>query len=213
MPQHTDERKKNSMMNDNFSDVITESMKNPQHRCNHCEHQSIKNAAKEQLHLKACDAFIKEQERRKQEFLSKISTQLSITFLIRSLSQAQVAQAYRAAAMSVYMTNLSFNHFENSYVIAHHQALSPGCKPSHHKLVRNKLLDETYETVKLKVIQKLNASKYLSFFTDETINIRKERIINLCCHVSSTVTSNEGGFHLKATAGVAEKMSAAVQAE
>jgi hypothetical protein len=28
MSQHTDERKKNSMMNDNFSDVITENMKN-----------------------------------------------------------------------------------------------------------------------------------------------------------------------------------------
>jgi ribosomal protein L37AE/L43A len=91
MSQHTDERKKNSMMNDNFNDVIIESMKNSQHKCNHCEHQSIKNAAKKQLHLKTCDAFIKKKEKKKQEFFSKIFTQLFITFFIRFLNQAQIA--------------------------------------------------------------------------------------------------------------------------
>jgi hypothetical protein len=115
--------------------------------------------------------------------------------------------------MFVYMTNLSFNHFENSYVIAHHQAFNSNYKLSHHKLVKSKLLNKTYETVKFKVIQKLNASKYFSFFTDETINIRKKRVINFCCHVSSTITFNEERFHLKTTIEVAEKMSAAVQAE
>jgi IMP dehydrogenase/GMP reductase len=90
MSQHTDERKKNSMMNDNFSDVITESMKNLQHKCNYCEHQSIKNVARKQQHLKTCDVFIKKQKK-KQEFLSKISTQLFIISLIRSLNQAQIA--------------------------------------------------------------------------------------------------------------------------
>jgi hypothetical protein len=53
MFQHIDERNKNFLMNDNFKDVITENMKISQHRCNHCEHQSIKNAAKKQQHLKA----------------------------------------------------------------------------------------------------------------------------------------------------------------
>ncbi len=111
------------------------------------------------------------------------------------------------------MTNLSFNHFENSYVIAHHQAFNSRYKFSHHKLVKDKLLNETYETIKLKINQKLNACKYLGFFTDETINIRKERVINLCCHVSSTITSNERKFHLKATIEIVEKMSAIVQIE
>jgi hypothetical protein len=79
--------------------------------------------------------------------------------------------------------------------------------------MKDKLLNEIYETIKMKVDQQLNVCKYLNFFTDETINIRKERIINLCCHVSSSATSNERDFYLKAMIEIAEKMNAAVQVE
>jgi hypothetical protein len=91
MFQHIDERKKNILMNDNFNDVIIESMKNSQHKCNHCEHQSIKNVAKEQLHLKACRVFIEKQKRKQTTLSSRISTQLFITSFIRSLSQVHIA--------------------------------------------------------------------------------------------------------------------------
>jgi hypothetical protein len=56
----------------------------------------------------------------------------------------------------------------------------------------------------------LNNCNHLSFFIDEIVNIQKERVINLCCHVSSF---NEDDFHLKATVKVAEKMNAVVQVE
>lgn len=75
------------------------------------------------------------------------------------------------------------------------------------------LLDEAYITVKKKVDAQLDVCNHLNFFTDETANIRKERVINLCCHVPSTATSNGGGFHLKAETGVARTMTAKVQAE
>jgi hypothetical protein len=183
-------------------------MKLSQHKCKHCEHQSSKSAARDQQHLKICDAFKREQARKKKMKFNQNSVQLLITSLFRSLSQAQIAHAHRATAMSVYMTNLSFNHFENAYVIAHHQALSSSYKPSNRKLIAGKLLNETYETVKIKVDQVLKNCNYLSFFTDETINIQKERVINLCYHVL-----NEESFHLKAMIEIAEKMSAVVQAE
>ncbi len=205
---HTGGRPKNSLVEDNFIDVIAESLKLPQHRCKHCGHQSTKSAARGQQHLQICDAFIREQQRKQDTGISKNSVQLLITSLIRPLTQAQIAHAHRAAAMFVYMTNLSFNHFENSYVIAHHQALNSGYKSPNHKLVGGKLLNEAYETVKCKIKQKMNACNHLSFFIDETSNIRKKRVINLCCHVF-----NEGGFHLKAMTEIAEIMSASVQAE
>jgi hypothetical protein len=208
MSQHTDERKKNILMNDNLNDVITESMKNSQQKCNHCEHQSIKNAAKEQLHLKACRALIEEQERKQTTLSSRISTQLFITSLIRSLNQAQIAQVHRAIVMFIYMIKLSFNHFENSYVIIHHQILQSDYKSSNRKLVNEKLLNEAYETIKQRVIKKLNACNHLNFFIDETISIRKERVINFCCHVFS-----KREFYLKATIEIAEKMNAIVQIE
>jgi hypothetical protein len=59
-------------------------------------------------------------------------------------------------------------------------------------------------------MQMLNNCNHLSFFIDEMINIRKERVINLCCHVSSF---NDEDFHLKTIIEVAKKMSAVVQAE
>ncbi len=112
--------------------------------------------------------------------------------------------------MFIYMTNLSFNHFENSYVLAHHQALCSSYKSLSRKLVADKLLNKVYEIVKLQVMQMLNSCNHLSFFTNETINIRKKRVINLCCHVSSF---NDENFYLKAIIEVAKKMSAVVQAE
>jgi hypothetical protein len=203
-------RPKNFLVDENFIDVIIEGLKLPQQKCKHCDHQTTKSAARGQQHLEICEAFKQEQERKKETNSSKNTVQLPITSLIRPLSQAQITVAHRAAAMSIYMTNLPFNHFENAYVLAHHQALCSSYKPPTRKLVAGKLLNEAYEIVKLQVMQVLNSCNHLSFFTDETANIRKERVINLCCHVPS---SNGGGFHLKATAGVAEKMNAVVQAE
>jgi hypothetical protein len=197
-------------MNENFVDVIIENKKLSQHKCKHCDHQTIKSAAKNQQHLQICEAFQKKQERKNQTKSSKNTVQLFIISLIRLLSQAQITVVHRAAAMFIYMTNLSFNHFENSYVLTHHQALCSSYKSFSRKLVTDKLLNEIYEIVKLQVMQMLNSCNHFSFFIDETINIRKERVINLCCHVSSF---NDESFHLKAIIEVAEKMSAVVQAE
>jgi hypothetical protein len=208
MSFHTDDRFKNYLIDENFVDVVIESMKLSQHKCKHCDHQSSKNAARDQQHLKICDAFKSQQAQKKEMKIDQKSMQLLITSLFRSLISAQIAHAHRAAAMSVYMTNLSFNHFENAYVIAYHQALSSSYKSSNRKLVAEKLLNEVYDTVKFKVDQVLKSCNYLSFFTDETANIRKERVINLCCHVL-----NKRRFHLKATIEIAEKMNAVVQAE
>lgn len=57
----------------------------------------------------------------------------------------------------------------------------------------------------------LNVFNHLSFFIDETINIRKKRTINLCCHVPPSVTLKEDSFQLKVVANVAESMTAVVQ--
>jgi hypothetical protein len=90
-------------------------------------------------------------------------------------------------------------------VIAHHQILQSDYKSSNRKLVNEKLLNEIYETIKQRIIKKLNVCNHFNFFIDETINIRKERVINFCCHVSS-----KKEFHLKATIEIAEKMNAIV---
>ena len=47
---------------------------------------------------------------------------------------------------------------------------------------------------------------YLNFFSDESTNIQKKRVINLCVHVSKTATSKEEKFHLRIEVDVTETM-------
>jgi len=73
------------------------------------------------------------------------------------------------------------------------------------------LLNETYQTMKTKINSML-MSHYLNFFSNESTNIRKKRIINLCVHVLKTVTSKEEEFYLRVEVDVTEIMNAKTQA-
>ena len=110
--------------------------------------------------------------------------------------------------MTEYMTNISFNHFENSYVIESFKLLHFNYKFFNRSLIAEKLLNEIYETMKLQIMQRLNVCNYRNFFTDETINIRKKRIINLCCHLFS-----DEKFHIKIIVEFADKIDVAIQIE
>lgn len=111
------------------------------------------------------------------------------------------------------MTNISFNHYENLYVVDSYKTLHPGYKSPTRKHIAGKLLDEAYKTVKSQIMQRLDACKYLNFFTDETANIRKERVINFYYHVPVSETSQGGGFYLKTVARLANKMDGITQGD
>ena len=201
---------KNHLVENNFTDVIILGKKFFQHKCNHCEHQFFKLEFRAQHHLKTCQTFQnhqKKNEKKKKIVVSK-SNQIFITSMIRFFGHVYVVQFHRANAMAAYMTNFSFNHFESSYVIEFFKLLHFDYKFFNQSLIAERLLNETYETMKLQMMQRLNVCNYLNFFIDETINIRKKRIINLCCHLPS-----DGEFHIKITAEFADKIDAAVQIE
>ena len=52
----------------------------------------------------------------------------------------------------------------------------------------------------------MNVTNYFNFFTNKIINIRKKRIINLCCHIFSN-----DKFHLKTIAKFIDKMNIVIQ--
>lgn len=138
--------------------------------------------------------------------------QLSVIFFVYLFSQIIIAAVHRAAAMSVDMTNLSFNHFENEYVITTYQALHSGYKSSHHKFIAGRLLNKTYEKIKFKINAHLNACNHFSFFIDETVNIRREKMINLCCQVfSEKQRGGDEDFHIKTDVKIVEIMNAEMQ--
>ena len=108
--------------------------------------------------------------------------------------------------MAVYMTNISFNHFESLYVIETFRLMHFDYKSFNRDLIAKILLSKTYKATKNQIMQRLNVCNHLNFFTDKTINIRKKRVINLCCHLPLG-----GRFHIKIGAEISEKINAAVQ--
>ena len=163
-------------------------------------------ATRQQTHLNKCTAYI---NRPFNLFSSSVQTKLSSQ--IRSLSSSTIKTLNRTAAMTVYMSNLSFNHYENSYVRANKHAFHTQYTSSSHLIMTEVLLNDIYQTMKTK-IDSILMSHYLNFFSDESTNIRKEKVINLCVHVSKTATSNEEEFHLRVEVDVTEIMNAKSQA-
>lgn len=207
-------RPRNQTIDDNFKDFIDETKREPQHRCIHCNYTASKHVDRGLQHLTKCEEYMKHKQNKSDD--TKPSTdlkQLSIVSSVRPLSQIQILHANRTAAMAVYMTNLPFNHYENDYILLYQQALHPGYKPPNRKAIAGPLLEDAYQNVKKKVHDQLDVCAYLNFFTDETANIRKEKLINLCCHAPQSSTSTGGGFHIKAETGIARIMTAKVQAE
>ena len=214
MMVHNSGRPRNQLMKDQFSDIITLEMKCFQHKCNHCDHQSSKLAFREQTHLNQCQSYQKHQEEMKKKnptIVAKKSNQIFIIFMIRFFSQTQLIQIHRANAMTVYMTNILFNHYEDFYVIESFNVLHSTYKFFSRKAITEKLLDEAYEAIKLQIMKRLNICNHFNFFTDETVNIRKKRVINFCCHVLSSNSFFEGEFQLKTITEFSENMNVAVQ--
>lgn len=193
-------------------DIIIPDYRSQMVKCLHCNSQMAKGATRQQHHLdskcRPYQAYVARDQAVSEP--QKKLTQVSIAPTVK-LPDNHIALLHRTAAMSVYMTNLPFTHFENPYVSAHEKAFYPQYTPPSHNLLAGPLLDEAYNIVKAEVDNKLLA-RDLNFFTDETGNIRKERVINFCCHVPPSATSTGGGFHIKAETGVAETMDAKTQA-
>ena len=108
---------KNSLVEDKFIEVIDAQKKNQQHQCIHCGHQATKNAQQGQIHLNLCKIFLQLQKAKEKSIpTANRLTQLSITTMIRPLSQQQLQHTYQTATVVVYMINLFFNHYKNDYI-------------------------------------------------------------------------------------------------
>jgi len=207
MPPQRGDRPVNQTVANNFQQVIVSGRRNTV-QCLHCHQQMIKEASRQQSHLNQCNTY---QTRVINRPSSHASAQIILDAQIRSLSAAVIKALHRTTTMMIFMFNLSFNHYENSYIRAHEQAFHSQYTSSSHMIMTEVLLNEIYQTVKTKIDSML-MSHHLNFFSDESINIRKKRVINLCVHVSKTATSKEEEFHLKVEVDVTKIMNAKTQA-
>jgi len=206
MPSQRGDRSLNQLVADNFQKIIIPGRADTV-QCRHCHKIMIHATTRQQTHLNQCDQY----KRRSITNSKRHSIQIILTANIRFLVIDVVRRLHQTATMTVYMINLSFSHYKNSYVRAHEQVFHTNYISLLHTTMTEVLLNEIYQTVKSKIDSMLT-DQHLNFFSDESINIRKKRVINLCVHVSKTVTSEEKEFHLKTEVEVTEIMNAKTQA-
>ena len=87
--------------------------------------------------------------------------------------------------MAIIMDNLPFNALDNKKYLskALTEVINPQIRLPNYQSIVNKWLDECYLATKAKVDMILANERHLNFITDESSNIRRERIINLCVQV------------------------------
>lgn len=73
------------------------------------------------------------------------------------------------------------------------------------------LLDQCYEEVKDKVDARLRAPQFLNFYTDESNNIRKSRVINFLAHASKGCNIEKGCFYIHSESNDIRTMDAKTQ--
>lgn len=134
-------------------------------------------------------------------------SQQQITTVVCSSPQKR-AEHWARAATAVYMTS----QYENKYVAAHLHGLDSSYKaPSHGALVGH-LLDQCYEDVNDKVDARLRAPRFLNFYTDESNNIRKDRVINFLAHTPKGCGTKGRCFYIHSESNGAKTMDAKTQA-
>ena len=202
MSSQRDDKSLNQLVVDNFQKIII-SERADTVQCRHCHKIMTHATTRQQTHLDQCDQYKKRSITNSKHH----SIQIILTANIKSLVIDVARWLHQTVTMTVYMINLSFNHYENSYVQAHEQIFHTNYIFFLHMTMTEVLLNEIYQTVKSKIDSMLT-DQHLNFFNDESINIRKKRVINLCVHVLKIATSEEEEFHLKTKVKVTEIMNA-----
>ncbi|MCJ1346197.1 hypothetical protein MMC31_004412 [Peltigera leucophlebia] len=93
-------------------------------------------------------------------------------------------------AMAVYMGGRPFTLQDCAYMRDYILTANPANTPPGRPKLSGELLIACYEKTIQKVIPRITAERYLNFTTDETSNIRKERVQNLC------VVIQEGAYYV-----------------
>ena len=115
MPSQRGGRPLNQLVVDNFQQ-ITIPGRLATVQCRHCHKIMVSEATRQQVHLDQCDQY-----RRRFTNLNHHLIQIIFDANIRSLVIDVTRRLHQTVTMTVYMFNLSFNHYENLYVQAYEQ--------------------------------------------------------------------------------------------
>ena len=196
---------KNQAVDKAFTSVINPQYRNPRKICKYCHKEMDHNTTNLQKHLDKCKPY-----RDGKPPDEPAGTQQTLSNLIAAMPQTKTDH-WKRAGMAIYMTNLPFNHYENRYVKDHLLHLSPKYATPDRKALSGHILNECYGDVRIKVELRLDAARWLNFYTDESNNIRRERVINLLAHASPGCGTDGGCFYINSEINGSKTMSADIQ--
>ncbi len=93
--------------------------------------------------------------------------------------------------MAVYKGGRPFTLYDCAYMRDYILKANPAKIPPGRRILSGGLLIAFYEKTIQKVIPRITAERYLNFTTDETSNIRKEQVQNLC-----VVIQKDGAYYM-----------------
>lgn len=117
--------------------------------------------------------------------------QMILGTAIQKLSATEKNAADEKFALFFYMNNLPFKLAQSSYYLTFSNFIAPAYTLPNEKALRTTLLDQSYQSLKDEIDNRLRASFCLNIITDESENISKDRIINL------SIGTDMGIFHYR----------------
>ena len=205
---------RNTIVEEFFRKINDDIFKGARAACKYCQKELDKNTFRLQNHLDVCKTYqeaVKLGQTPRALCAPANWSQQQITTVVRSSPQKKTEHWARAAKV-VYMTNLPFSHYENKYVATCIHSLDRSYEAPFHGALGGHLVDQYYEEVKNKVDARLRALQFLNFYTDESNNIRKDRIINFLAHAPKRCGTEGGCFYIHSESNGARTIDAKTQA-
>ena len=181
---------KNQTVEKAFYPVINPLYRNPRKVCKYCSKELDHNTTNLQKHLDRCKAY-----RDSKPPDEAHGSQQTLPILVTAMPQTK-ADHWKRARMAIFMNNLPFSHYENQYVKDHLHYINPKYVAPHHTALSDHILNKCYGAIYNKMEKRLQATRWLNFYTDESDNIRKQRVINFLAHVPPGCDTDGGCFYI-----------------
>ena len=153
-PTPDDFKSKNKTVDKVFYQVINIFYKNLRKVYRYCHKEMNINITRLQEHLDKCKSY---RDGRPPNDPAGGSQQ-TLSNLIAVMSQTKTDN-WKRVDMTIYISNLLFNYYENKYVKDHFHYINPKYTLSNHKILSDHILNDCYDTVYEKINRKLQSSR------------------------------------------------------
>jgi len=162
-----------------------------QYACKWCNKVLAEHATHFKTHLRGCNIYIKRTMTKTVQDsnpfnvpieLSQAANRTQSQLNIPRLTDQQKKDIDVLAAMWCFLSNHSFNMFESPAGKKFLHALHPAYKAPSRKTLSGPLLDKVYEMTKMRTNDMISGMQILNIVTDESSNIRNNRICNISLH-------------------------------